>query len=74
MNYIFDNTYILNSSICRDIGDLFAIYDKATGEFVGYKAVARKLINHQEVCSASFPCDPEDLTVIEIANAKITSR
>jgi hypothetical protein len=72
MTYIFDNTYVLNSNICRDVGDLFAVYDRISGEFVGYKAIAKKLINDQEICSASFPCDPEELTEVERAIAKVT--
>jgi hypothetical protein len=70
MDYIFDFTYFRNASLCRDVGDLFAVHDKTTGEFLGYRAVTKRLVNNKEICSASFPCDVQDLSVEEIKRAK----
>ena len=70
MNFIFDNTYVLNSSLYRDVGELYEVYDKPTGKFLGYRAVAKKLINQHEVCHASFPLNLCDLTVDEMKHAK----
>lgn len=70
MNYIFDNTYVLNSDLYRDVGDLLALYDKISGKFIGYKAVERKLVNGHIVSSLSYPRSPEDLSETELANVK----
>jgi hypothetical protein len=70
MDYIFDFTYFRNASLCRDIGDLFAVYDKKSGQFLGYRAVTKRLVNNKEICSASYPRDIDDLTVEEIKRAK----
>jgi hypothetical protein len=74
MDYIFDYTYFRNAALCRDIGDLFAVYDKKTGELLGYRAVTKMLINNKEVCGASFPCDAQDLTPEEMRRAKRLDR
>ena len=70
MNYIFDNTYVFNANVCRDIGDLYAVYNKENGTLMGYRAITRKVVNDQVICSASFPREVNDLTPSEIANAK----
>jgi hypothetical protein len=71
MSYIFDNSYTLNSKTCRELGELYALHDKSTGALIGYRATTRRLVNQQEICSASFPCSSVDLSDDEIAKAKV---